>query len=381
MADRWRVGLAASLVGALSCGGGGTTPSEGRAPARLADTRAAPSAEGVIRLAADAPLVAGEAGRLRATWREPRPLAEPFTWWSSDTSVVDVDGFGRLFPRRAGTAELVVRAEGERQAVTVDVAPAPADAFRVRFSFATPPLAGERIAYERAAARLQRVVQRAEPASLLFAGPTGQFCGGLPTDQPVQGVLVRVARWVSAAPGVVGEGMPCVMDARGRALGGVVRIRDGWRDSTLAHGSAFDTLLVEAVALHEMGHVLGLAGVPGWTSDRGAPPYARWLLPATRDEPWRWTGPAALAVAGGAAAIPLAGDPSHWATGPLALDDLMRPMLDPLAGLSAISVGVLRDRGYDVDPARAERRLDIRLPGVAPALIDVHGRPAAVSAR
>lgn len=208
----------------------------------------------------------------------------------------------------------------------------------------------QRRAVRDAAARWSQHVHRDLPALWVEKGP-GE-CVQSPAEPAFEGVLDDVHVFVLLAPldgpgGMLARAGPCGTRRGGPSMFGVVRF-DVDDLSRIEGEGALTT-----VALHELGHVLGIgAGRTWWASDlrpqgagcRGA-------------EAPTFSGPSTMgawAAAGRAGPVPLEADGgaatacAHW-DGEAAYGELMIGWLSGAMRLTGVSLGALEDLGYGVE--------------------------------
>ena len=268
------------------------------------------------------------------------PLAS-YTWISSDPSIVTVDA-GLLSAGPApGQAIVTARSASGHTAmvrVWVQAAESEPSTYRITLHFRDAVSAAWRAEFREAAARWERTVRSALPPATIAAATIHEVCGsGLP-PATLAGVergtriFIDVSNLFTPGTEVEAVGGPCVQRPTphptaiyGRiTLNGAIRFEDIREDRR------------KYLALHEMGHVLGLVGL-----------FQRvqvdWFQVAPDFQGGIYTGPMALegyrrrfgstvpsfSIRGGA----------HW---PFSGDVMGNVNLR----ISEVSVGALMDMGY-----------------------------------
>jgi len=271
----------------------------------------------------------------------------------SDTSLAMVDQDGRFFARAAGTVTLSVLRNGVGLDIPLTIAPAPADAFPVRFEFiGWTPSRPERAAFERAAMRLQTALREVDsPVNVDLSSSDCIAPHG--TYSNLTGVVVQVGlhdhdMYDDEALADVGPSDACTVDpATGRS-----KVISMYLSRGRLAGYASDRRwqlyrTLENIILHEVGHGLRLVGL-----ERSTP------APIDRSNEFLplFTGTHAVeawvALLGDDAGVPLTGDERHWDT-LLGLDFMVHSAY-AYRTISSLSLGALADYGYGAMLDRAE---------------------------
>jgi len=186
--------------------------------------------------------------------------------------------------------------------------------------------------------------------------PAGSCGSGSPALNEVVDDLLILVSVQALGQNVLGAASPCfIRTASGLTVVGRIVLADNLAQRAPA--------FVDAVVIHEIGHVLGLGTLPLWDANLRNP-----SLPDNQGADTHWDGPRAVAAfnASGGAGYPDGKVPvenqagqgsgdSHWRESVLG-NELMTPFLNPNAAnpLSLITAEALGDMGYQVDPSRAE---------------------------
>lgn len=221
--------------------------------------------------------------------------------------------------------------------------------------------------FDDAAARWQELIVRGIPDVPTIARPGCLPAGAPDLPSPVDDVIIDVAVEPIDGPGnVLGQAGPtCISLADELPLHGVMTF-DSADVAVMAAGGTLD-----AVILHEMGHVLGIGTL--WDLTSGGVGSRRVISGAGGADP-RFTGPRGVAefgALGGTGTVPVEslGGPgtrdAHWRESVFG-DELLTGWIDVGPNpLSRLSVASLADMGYQVDLSATD---DYVLPGGAAAL-------------
>lgn len=321
-------------------------------------------------------LPAGEVGRpYSATLEAQGGDGESYTWALSAGSpppglTVEPDGTLGGVPSADGTFDFRLRATSAGRSASrlfsMTIVPPPSPGFDIDLAFITPVSAVHRAAFEAARDRWET----------LIVGDEGDVEGGLQacasfhpaTEGTVDDVIIYVrVDSIDGPGGTLARAGPCfVRQPSLKPISGAMIFDEEDLDRLTAN-------LLDAVILHEMGHVFGIGGL--W-EDQG-------LLGGSCLEDPVFTGPRAIAAFQEADGVLYSGEPVpvedrgpinngsncvHWREAVMD-QELMTPSIDTRANpLSAITVESLADQGYTVDPSGAD-------PFVLPRPIPV-GAPA-----
>jgi hypothetical protein len=330
--------LAVSACGASSPSGPSQTPNP--APGGPAGEPQRPP----LRIAAD-PVIDMTRGETRTLVVEEsdasgglvtRPATE-YTWSSSDPDIASVGADGVLRARAEfGTAVISVRSASGLTATVRTWVQLPEEipsTYRITLIFSDNVPLGWRPAFEWAAAQYERVIRARLPAVVL-PGPDRSVCHDFAGEPPLPeltgtetGTRVYVGRWFGTGPTTGG---PCLQRPLPRPTTIFGRI-------TIPRGPLGDAALGppgHRLALHEMGHALGLVGISSIVPSPGFDPVTR-----------RHTGPLTLEGYRRAfgQALPFLEVPgsSHWSFG----GDVMSAV-SPEVRITKASAGALMDMGY-----------------------------------
>jgi hypothetical protein len=226
------------------------------------------------------------------------------------------------------------------------------NAYSITLRFINEPTAAQREFFEVAAAKWQGILVGDVPdASGVIPArscgndfPTPPFSGG------VDDVLIDVLLQPIDGPGaVLGAAGPCL--ARNADLLTLYGIMFFDTDD-LDFLQQFDIL--DEVVVHEMGHVLGIGTL--WN-------FGRTLLQGTAADP-RFVGPSAIAgfheVGGRGSSIPVEEDGGsgtafgHWDDETFDTELMTGFIATGESPLSVMTIGSMRDLGYEVNPAAAD---------------------------
>lgn len=221
----------------------------------------------------------------------------------------------------------------------------------------------------------QAIVGQLPSQRLVLAEGT---CANPALDETIEGMRVYVSERDIPVPGVIAQAAACVLRPDGRTLVGLIEF-----DSDEL--TRLNEPLLANVALHEFGHVLGFGSS-----------WRRTFLQFISQQGTQvlWTGPAARAAfealpnrfTWSAGVVPLTADRGHYDDRAMR-GELMEPFFrGGVAPLSRVTVGVLADMGYVVNPWSWNRYAlplsALSRPGHAPGLDlrhDVPDRPVLVA--
>lgn len=335
--------IAAVFVIAVAACGGGHPVTPSQPPTQPPGATPGELQHPPLRIVAD-PVVDMTRGETRALPIEERDAsgdlvtrAAAYTWSSSDPDVVSVGADGALHARADfGTAVISVRSPAGLSATVRTWVQLPEDVpstYHITLIFAENVPLGWRPAFEWAADQYERVIRARLPAVELH-GPNRAVCDDIPGEPPLPeltgtetGTRVYIGRWYGTGPTT---GSPCLQRPLPRPTSIFGRI-------TIPRGPLGDAALGppgHRLALHEMGHALGLVGI-----SRIVPPPG--FDPVTRQH----TGPLTLEGYRRAfgQSVPFLEVPgsSHWSFG----GDVMSAV-SPEIRITKASAGALMDMGY-----------------------------------
>ena len=274
---------------------------------------------------------------------------------------------------KTGTYHILIHAFTAFSDVTLTVTTGlPVQTFNIELNFLSGGSSAQRDAFEAAAARWERIIPL-DISDVSFESepqPPGS-CGASPLiDDLVDDVRIYIHLDSIDGPGnIQGQARPCVVRTSNRLpLVGFMQF------DTADLATLEANLRLEAVILHEMGHVLGIGTIWGsGESDLLRNPSR----PSSPGVDTHFAGPLAIAAfdaAGGSAydgeKVPVENTAQsgqadgHWRDSVLA-NELMTPFLKFAPKLSAISIQSLADIGYPVDVSQADAFV---IPDLAAAL-------------
>jgi hypothetical protein len=227
--------------------------------------------------------------------------------------------------------------------------------FDIVLDFANPPTASQRLAFTRAEARWENLIVGDVPDFTNIAS----FCGVPAGTTVVDDLRIRVELVAIDGPGrILGAAGPrCVRDTLGGTrflpATGTMRFDTADLASLEARGQ------LEAVILHEMGHVLGIG--TGWDDldlidDPSCDPTCVTTPPLVDT---RYTGADAVSAwvgLGGIGDVPIenslgfGSSDSHWREDGDLATELMSPILSSTNAVSVVTLQSLEDLGYSVGP-------------------------------
>lgn len=301
----------------------------------------------------------------------------PVTLRSSSTAIVTVSDSGRIAALQAGRAEIVLTASTRTRRVPVRViSPDAATPFEIELRMAGDVPAAARAAMRRMAARWRDVISadlRDVPVSL----PANACAPAMaPIAETVDDLVVYV-RMFSGPRDVFARAGPCLVRAESHLpVISIIEINTNAQAPPPQPGGW------DAVALHELGHALGMTP-DTWTRlnlAEGLKTFASHFTGPLAHAGYARAGSVALREEG----VPLENEgedgarDSHWRAVRLG-SEIMTPFI--LGGVhqavSSVTVGALADMGYTVNAASAD---GYRVPGAPPAslqrrLVDVPIRP------
>lgn len=250
----------------------------------------------------------------------------------------------------ARTARLTVTDGTTPTEATADVTVSPpaADAFDVTVRFGGTPTPTQQAAFTAAAARWSEVI-RTGLADVAVDAAAGSCVEGAPAYAgPVDDVLIEAIVAPIDGPGLIlGQAGPCLI----RTAGGLTAYGVMQFDvADVAELEATDRL--EAVILHEMGHVLGFGTLWGPLVVGAGSGYPSFVGPVARGA---WN-----AIGGSGDAVPVEGSggpgtaDAHWSEAVFD-NELMTGFINGTSNpLSAVTIGSLADLGYGVDLGAAD---------------------------
>ncbi len=324
------------------------------------------------------------------------PALVPFAWKVTDankdelTCRLDLDDDGTwdevIAPCPSVGSRNASLGEGARRAVlevsdpthaavravaTVAVGPGPGDAgydIELRTPVPLPPEL--QAAMETAIGRWEAVFARGVPDEAV-ALPAGA-CGADPIDGVVDD-LVLVVQLADPGGGFAASAGPCTVGGDHLSRTGIITFDPTQLPFAIQYG------LLEDLAAHELGHVLGVGSL--WMS------WGRALIEGSGTGDPRFIGPRTVAVwsaLGRSGGVPVENlyahqIEDHWREN--APDGLVTELMTPYLGtgahpLSMVTIASLADLGYHVDPAAAEpyappaQGLTAERLGPAPVLAD-----------
>jgi hypothetical protein len=332
------------VVVILACG---PTPT---APDSAADqTSQAPPAP-ALRIVAD-PVVDITSGESRALEIEESDAAGPpirqpasiYSWSSSDTNVVAIDGAG-VMRAGPGLGEAIVTARSSTglhasARIWVQLPEGTPSAFRISLVYGEGVPDEWRPGFRSAADRWERVIRASLPPIDLGAAPRGQeaWCHGLP-EEMFSGVETGTRVWVGRHENVGTGGGVCLARSMPSSTAAVGWIKVGGLNESPFVPSAFLTL-------HEMGHALGLVGLlpvqqPAWLDRSGSAQIYRGPLALEGHRRQFGSTMDSLSLASG-----------HWQL----FEDVMSTGRQ-VTTITQVSVGALMDLGYPAAWYGADRR-------------------------
>ncbi len=304
-----------------------------------------------ITLASSRGPIAGEWTLLTVNGKSP---SVSDTLYVDDTSRAFVDQDGRLFARSAGRVRVMAKHWDAVDTLSLTIAAAPADRFPVTYEFVGfAPTPAVRMAFERAAIRLQSVLREKDAPVDVDLSESGCLVqhGILPTHVGLT-IQVEMAEtgYDDGTGADIGLGAPCYQSKEsGRAKVAAMHLSTKRLAGYQSAGTWAAYRELELVVLHESAHGLGLVGQSNaWIVD-WAP------MDSTESGERQWLGSTAMSAyssMGGSGPVPLTQDWSHWKTS--VGDDVMQSMAIPENRLSSLSVGALLDLGYGARMEMAE---------------------------
>ncbi|HEY0971171.1 MAG TPA: Ig-like domain-containing protein [Gemmatimonadales bacterium] len=277
------------------------------------------------------------------------------TFSSSDPSIARVDGAGVVTAVAPGTVQLLTAVGSLSAMTTIVVEEPPAGAFDIEIVPVGSMEPAVVVMLERAAARWERVITGDLPAQRVSL-PAGQCAAGAPAiDRTIDDVAIIVEiDSIDGRSGTLGMAGPCMFrdgGARLPVLGIVTLDRDDVA-VLMEAGTAED------LVAHEIGHVLGVGTVWSWVG-------VHELVTGSADP--RFVGRSAMDAAGrlgyaddatAGVRVETAGGGgtagSHWRESGFGSELMTGWLSHGRNPLSAITVGALRDLGYEVHEAHAE---------------------------
>ena len=289
------------------------------------------AASGPLRIVAD-PIVTLTVGESTALGLELDGRIQPgssATWSTNDASVATAGADGTITARAYGEALITARLNAATATVRiwVQLPESQPSTYRITFVFADDVHPAWREAYEWAAERWSRVIRTAMPAYDLTGNSFCKFPAGIP---PIAGQETGTRVVVLTSPNS-NSGGPCVRRAMPHPTT-VLGVIEASHSPTLDLNSPRTN--VRGIAMHELGHVLGLVGM----MNEAAP----WFDPKTS----RYTG--VFALEGyrrlfGASVPYVELLPGNWHWRGFIGEMMTSP---PSGPITTISVGALMDIGY-----------------------------------
>ncbi len=276
-------------------------------------------------------------------------------------------GGWRLGPATGDQALTAAAAGVPPVSFTATASAAPAPAYHIEVRYLQTPTPSQQAAFDNAIAKWQQLILGDLPDIPLDV-PASPGCRYPALQETVDDLLIFAELVEIDGPGnILGSAGPCLIRSAGRlTIVGIMRFDTADLTSLEASGR------LEAVILHEMGHVIGIGSLwnsLGLTSGFGG------------GDPFFLGGAARGAFLGSTATGTYAGNPVpventggsgtrdvHWREAVLT-SELMTGFLNQGSNpLSAITVASLRDMGYVVDDARGD-------PFTLAALLQTLGAP------
>ncbi|MBI2796103.1 MAG: hypothetical protein HYX65_05280 [Gemmatimonadetes bacterium] len=229
----------------------------------------------------------------------------------------------------------------------------------IAVSYLSPPAPSLRAATDSAAARWSRTILTRFDPLLVDIGIYDCFVTIRPTRRDVEAPLIFVD-FVAIPPtptgrAILGSAGPCLLRPSGFPLAGFIRLNSEFMLANLSQAQ------IEAVVLHEMGHILGIGTL--WSGTTGTIPDL-FSDPPPGGAP-RFTGPLAIAtyrgLPGGDAAAtgvpietcgPAGTANAHWSEQVFG-DELMTGYLGARGVLSTLTISAMADLGYATDSTQA----------------------------
>jgi hypothetical protein len=246
-----------TVAGAIACGGNPAAPSPPAASTQTSGLRIAGNPVVDLTLNETRPLQIEERDSAGALVTR---AASDYTYESSDSAVIAVGADGLLRALATGGAVITVRSPSGLASTVhawVQLPEQIASTYRITLLFGDGIPPGWRDVFQQAAEHYQRVIRAALPAAQLTGKP-GPLCSGLPDNPPASlfsGTETGTRIWVGRR------------DTPDRPMGGVCSQRPmprptvtvGW--VSIGRDSNPDPVRITfLLALHEMGHALGLVG-------------------------------------------------------------------------------------------------------------------------
>lgn len=233
---------------------------------------------------------------------------------------------------------------------TATAGPVPPQEFTIEVRFRTTPTANQRAAFDNAVARWQQIIRGDIPDIPLQVPASTSGCYPELNETIDDLVIYADLVPIDGVGNVLGSAGPCLIRTTGR-----LPIVGRMRFDTADLDNLESTGRLEAVILHEMGHVLGIGTI--WSS-------LGLLIGSGSSDPW-FNGPASRGAfamsavprvfAGNTVPVEATGGSgtafSHWRESTMDTE-LMTGFLDQgFNPLSAVTAASMRDMGYVVDDA------------------------------
>jgi Leishmanolysin/Bacterial Ig-like domain (group 2) len=241
----WNTGALCTLALVAGCGGGGTEP---KVPAAITVSPPSLSFTAIGQTQQLSPTITDAQGN---------PVTGVSISWSSDNAgVASVSSSGLVTSHGNGSAQITAQAGSASAIVQVDVV-----AFNIDVRFLGSATSSQRLAFANAESRWESLIIGDLEDVQLSAGPSQCGDGSPAINEDIDDLLILVTLDSIDGPGnVLGSAGPCF-----------VRNTDGL---SVLGAMVFDTTdlqdvesagLLNALILHEMGHVLGFGSL--WPTD------------------------------------------------------------------------------------------------------------------
>ncbi len=221
------------------------------------------------------------------------------------------------------------------------------DPYQIALHYQVPPSAELRLVVEQAAARWESLILVGLPDRSSVPHECGPTAGGYVDDLSIE---IRVTEMDGPGGTLAVAGPTCI-----RRSAGFLPVTGRLTLDSVDVERLLEVGNLEAVVLHEIGHVLGIG--TGWRdlSLLDAPSCAERCV-SGGDVRYRGEGARRAWLAlGGTGGVPVenrlgpGSQDSHWREASMLRGELMSPILSRSNPLSQVTVGALSDLGYQVD--------------------------------